>query len=140
MKAIAHFFFFTYVGLVVVAGFWGAFLNPVWDFDFLFSLDVKTLSDFERINLLSQYRFLRGLELGFGIFSLYFFKKIFSEIVLHRLFLTIMGLGILARIFSWLFDGNPGLLTKFFLIYEATGWCFIFGYGKLEFNSNAHQS
>ena len=140
MKVIANFFFFTYVGLVVVAGFWGGFINPVWDFDFLFSLDVKTLSNFERTNLLSQYRFLRGLELGFGIFALYFFKKIFSEIVFHRLFLTIMGLGILARLFSWIFDGNPSILTKFFMIYEAIGWCFIFGYGKLNLNSNAYQS
>jgi len=138
MKALAYFFFFTYIGLVAVAGFWGAFINPVWDFNFLFLLDTKSLNDFQRINLLSQYRFLRGLELGFGIFSFYFFKKIFSEIAFHKLFLTIMGLGILARIASWFFDGNPGLLTKFFLFYEAVGWCFILAYGKLKIKTDAH--
>ena len=130
MKRASYFFFYTYIGLVVLAGAWGAFINPVWDFANLFKFQISELDDFERINILSQYRFLRGLELGFGIFSLTFFKEIFSEIKFNRVFLSIMGLGILARIASWIWDGNPGSLTKFFMFYEALGWVMIFIYSK----------
>jgi len=127
MKA-RYFFFYTYIGLVVLAGLWGAFIYPSWDFEMMFDLNLSQLKDFERINLLSQYRFLRALELGFGIFSLVFIKDIFSDFKFNRLFLTIMGLGILARVFSWVFDGTPGYLTMFFMFYEAIGWIIIFTY------------
>jgi len=128
MKILSNFFFYTYIGLVVLAGFWGAFIFPTFDFDLLFSLDINEIEEFGRVNLLSQYRFLRALELGFGIFSLYFVKAIFTLKPFNYLFLLIMGLGILARIFSWFFDGNPSLLTKFFMVYEAVGWICILVY------------
>ncbi len=136
MKKVSYFFFYTYIGLVVLAGFWGAFINPKWDFEFLFNFRIDDLYDFERINILSQYRFLRAIELGFGIFALTFFKQIFSEKKFNFLFLTIMGLGILARVASWIWDGNPGLLTKFFLFYEAIGWMVIFFYSKTTIFKN----
>jgi hypothetical protein len=41
-----------------------------------------------------------------------------------------MALGILARVASWFWDGNPGLLTKFFMFYEAIAWVMIFIYSK----------
>lgn len=136
MKKVSYFFFYTYIGLVVLAGFWGAFINPKWDFEFLFNFRIDDLYDFERINILSQYRFLRAIELGFGIFALTFFKEIFSEKKFNFLFLTIMGLGILARVASWIWDGNPGLLTKFFLFYEAIGWMVISFYSKTTLFKN----
>ena len=119
-----------------MAGFWGAFIYPELDFKILFNFQIKDLYDFERINILSQYRFLRGLELGFGIFALTFIKEIFSEKKFNRVFLITMGLGIMARIVSWLVDGNPGFLTKFFLFYEAIGWVLIFVYSKSSLSKN----
>lgn len=136
MKKLSYFFFFTYIGLVVLAGFWGAFVYPSFEFEFMFGIDVSQLQDFERINLLSQYRFLRALELGFGLFALVFIKEIFSEHKFNRLFLTIMGLGIIARVFSWVFDGTPSYLTMFFLFYEAIGWVVIFTYSKSKKKEN----
>ena len=136
MKMASYFFFYTYIGLVVVAGRWGAFINPVWDFAALFHFQINDLNDFERINILSQYRFLRALELGFGIFALTFFKEIFSDPKFNKVFLIIMGLGIMARIVSWMVDGNPGLLTKFFLFYEAIGWVMIFVFSKSTLSKN----
>jgi len=136
MKNASYFFFFTYIGTVVVAGLWGAFINPVWDFATLFHIQINDLNDYERINILSQYRFLRALELGFGIFALVFFKEIFSDTKFNNVFLIIMGLGIMARIVSWLVDGNPGLLTKFFLFYEAIGWVMIFVFSKSSLSKN----
>jgi hypothetical protein len=130
MKIISYFFFYTYIGLVVIAGAWGAFINPVRDFSTLFDFKINDLNDFQKINILSQYRFLRAIELGFGVFSLTFFKEIFSEIKFNQVFLSIMALGILARVASWFWDGNPGLLTKFFMFYEAIAWVMIFIYSK----------
>jgi len=130
MRKASIFFFYTYIGLVVLAGFWGAFIYPTWDFEMMFNLNLNQLQDFERINLLSQYRFLRALELGFGLFALLFVKGIFADFKFNRLFLTIMGLGILARIFSWAFDGTPSYLTMFFMFYEAIGWIVIFIYSN----------
>lgn len=134
MIRLAHFFFYTYVGLVILAGFWGAFVNPAWDMKVMFSIDLGQLSPDSATNLMSQYRFLRALELGFGIVSILFVGRIFSEESYWRLFLMVMGLGVLARVFSWCFDGNPNLLTKFFLFYEAIGWLIIWkaGLNKIQ--------
>jgi hypothetical protein len=130
MKNLSYFFFYTYIGLVVLAGFWGAFIYPSFDFEIMFKLNLSQLTDFERINLLSQYRFLRALELGFGLFSMFFVKDIFADFKFNRLFLTIMGLGILARLFSWAIDGTPSILTMFFMFYEAIAWMVIFIFSK----------
>lgn len=136
MRQASYFFFYTYIGLVIIAGFWGAFVNPVWDFATLFQFQINELDDFVRINILSQYRFLRAIELGFGIFSLVFMKEIFSGRKFNSIFLIIMGLGIAARVASWIVDGNPSLLTKFFLFYEALGWVLIFIYSKNSIPQN----
>ena len=127
MKFLSFFFFYTYIGLVIIAGFWGAFINPYFDFKQLFQLDPFSLQEFSRVNALSQYRFLRALELGFGLFSILFVKKIFSERSFNLLFI-IMGSGVLARIISWLVDGRPSSLFMFFMLYELIGLIFIFIY------------
>jgi hypothetical protein len=41
-----------------------------------------------------------------------------------------MGLGIMARVFSWVMDGTPSSLNIFFLAYEALGWVTIFIYSQ----------
>lgn len=130
MRSASYFFFYTYIGLVVAAGFWGAFINPYFDFRLLFGMDVTGLEDPHRINLLSQYRFLRALELGFGIFALLFKKEIFSSQRFNLLFLTIMASGILARLVSIAVDGVPNYLTLFFMSYELLGWVIIFFYTR----------
>ena len=130
MKALSYFFFYTYVSLVFVAGFWGAFINPYFDFDWLFNLELNTLTEYSRTNILSQYRFLRAIEMGFGLFSLLFVKKIFKERAFNILFLVIMGSGILSRLVSWIVDGQPNEKMFFFMIYEAIGLLIIFIYTK----------
>ena len=128
MKRVCFFFFYTYIGLIIVAGFFGAFINPYFELEQMFRLDAYKLSDYERINLLSQYRFLRALELGFGLFSVLFVKPIFNERLFNILFLLIMGLGILARIVSWFADGKSNYLSQFFMYYELISWISIFFY------------
>ena len=128
MKVINYSFYYAYVGVVILAGAWGAFINPAFDHRFLFHLDIHSLPDYNRINMINQYRFLRAIELGFGLFSVIFVRDIFSEKKFNRLFLFIMGSGILARIASIIFDGSPSGLMYFFLIFEVTGWAVIFSY------------
>ena len=130
MRAASQFFFYTYTGLVVAAGFWGAFIDPYFDFRLLFGMDVTGLNDTHRINLLSQYRFLRALELGFGIFALLFRKEIFGNQRFNLLFLVIMASGISARLLSIVADGFPNSLTLFFMIYELIGWVIILLYTR----------
>ena len=134
MKALSLFFFYTYIGLVILAGFWGAFINPAFDFRLLFKIDIQALPDFERINLLSQYRFLRAIELGFGLFAVIFRRNIFNERKFNTLFLFIMLSGILARLVSILTDGIPSALMCFFLAYELLGWVLIYLFTKKNIN------
>jgi hypothetical protein len=136
MKLISYAFFYGYIGTVLLAGFWGAFINPVYDFKLLFHANVQALPDSFRINLLSQYRFLRALELGFGIFTIIFRKEIFNTTKYNRLFLIIMCCGILSRIVSVLVDGSPNTLFYFFLFYEVVSFIFIFIYTRNNIIAN----
>jgi len=135
MSWLSYFFFYTYTGIVLIAGIWGAFINPYFDYKLLFHLDPYSLTEYSRINAISQYRFLRALELGYGLFSSLFVKQIFTEKTFNRLFLIIMGSGILARIFSLLFDGIPSPLFIFFLVYEFSGFIVIYSYTNKRITS-----
>jgi hypothetical protein len=116
--------------MVIVAGFWGAFINPYFDYRLLSNFDINTLPDFQRINIVSQYRFLRAIELGFGIFAILFVKNIFSEMKFNRLFIFIMSAGVLSRITSVAIDGSPGGLMYFFLGFELAGLTVIYLYSR----------
>jgi hypothetical protein len=121
VKQLNYFFFYTYIGLILLAGFWGAFGYARLDHMWLFDLDPNTLPEESRINMLSQYRFLRALELGYGLFAILFTKEIFTQKKFNTLFLLIMFSGVLARIVSILAEGSPSLLFYFFLFYETIG-------------------
>jgi len=130
MKATSYFFFYTYVGLVAVAGFWGAFINPKYDHELLFNMHVEALEDSVETNLLSQYRFLRAIEFGFGVFALTFTREIFKDRKTNTLFLFIMASGILGRVAGILMDGAPSLPMQFFMYYELVGLIAIAVYAK----------
>lgn len=130
MKTLNYFFFYTYIGLVVLAGFWGAFLGADLDHKLLLNLDTSTLTDTTRANVLTQYRFLRAMELGFGLFSIIFRKEIFTVKKFNMLFLCIMLAGVLARTVSLLADGSPGWIFYFFMVYEGIGVIIIYLYSK----------
>lgn len=128
MRFLAYFFFYCYIGLVLVAGFWGAFLGADFDQQFLFDLNTATLADATRTDLLSQYRFLRALEFGYGLFAVAFRKEIFSYKKFHWVYLVIMLSGVLARVVSLADDGSPSALFYFFLIFEFVGVVIIYLY------------
>ncbi|WP_372639124.1 DUF4345 family protein [Fodinibius sp.] len=130
MKTLNYFFFYTYIGLVILAGFWGAFLGADLDHQLLLGLDTSVLTDETRANVLTQYRFLRAMELGFGLFAIVFRNEIFTVKKFNALFLVIMLAGVLARIVSLFADGSPSWIFYFFMIYEGIGVVIIYLYSR----------
>lgn len=132
MRILSYLFFYTYIGLVLIAGFWGAFLGADLDHQLLLSLDTSTLADTTRANVLTQYRFLRAMELGFGLFAIVFRAEIFTVKKFNALFLIIMLAGVLARGVSLIVDGSPSWIFYFFMIYEAVGVIIIYLYSRKQ--------
>ncbi|MDP2890744.1 MAG: DUF4345 family protein [Bacteroidota bacterium] len=130
MRLANYFFYYSYIGLVIVAGFWGAFIYPEFDSRLLFNLETSTLTDFQHINLMSQYRFLRAIEMGFGVFAILFVKSIFSKKEFNLLYIFIMSAGVLARIMSIVMDGIPSGMMLFFLAFELVGVVVIIFYSR----------
>lgn len=136
MKTLSYFFFYTYIGLILVAGFWGAFIGAKIDQHLLLNFNINALTATTRANVLTQYRFLRAIELGFGLFAITFRKEIFTVKKFTTLFLTIMLSGVLARGISLIVDGSPNWIFYFFLIYEATGVVVIYLYSRQQIGKN----
>lgn len=132
MKLLNYFFFFTYIGLVILAGFWGAFIGADLDQQMLLGLDTNVLAEKTRANVLTQYRFLRAMELGYGLFAIVFREEIFSIKKFNLLFLVIMLAGVLARVISLIVDGYPHWIFYFFMIYEGIGVVIIYLYSQKQ--------
>ncbi len=130
MKKISHLLYYLYIGVFVIAGAWGAFGGANFDQKMLFQLDTSTMEHISKASLLSQYRFLRALELFFGIWAFVFTPEIFSVKKFNWLFLLLMGGGVVARIISLFADGKPLPIFYFFLIYEIIGFFCIWFYTK----------
>lgn len=120
LRRLSLLFFYGYVLAVVAAGAWGM-LGARLDFPILMHQQVGHLDPNGARNVLSQYRFLRALELGFGIFALRFRRQIYTERTLNRLFLITMALGIAGRVAGLVIDGVPSPLMVSFLVFEAVG-------------------
>ena len=113
--------FWAYVLTLVVAGIWGLF-GARLDFPILLDQPVGKLSPAGAADVLSQYRFLRGIEAGFGLFAIWWRKEIFtSGTAYNRLFVLTMGMGVLGRIVGWALDGRPSWPMFVFLAVEVAG-------------------
>lgn len=121
MRFLSYFFFYTYVGFLIAAGVWGALLGARIDQQMLFAFDISVTDPGTEASLLSQYRFLRLVEAGFGLFAILFTKEIFSEPKFNKLFLFVMFMGAGVRILSYFEDGSPYWIFYFFAIYELIG-------------------
>lgn len=136
MKVVSYFFFYTYTGTVTAAGFWGAFINPEYDHMLLFNLDTASLAERTQIDLLSQYRFLRAIEFGFGCFALTTARQIFHERKFNQLFLFIMASGIMARVAGIIAEGAPDPHMQFFMYYELLGLILIYLHTRRSLHGN----
>ena len=121
--------FYGYVLMLVLAGGWGVVMAR-WDHRHLLNIDPDTLSQLAEACVLSQYRFLRAMEFGFGLFALIYRREIYTNRRANRLFLAGMGLGIVARLVSLPLDGAPSWLFYGFLGSEAAGIVAIAWYSR----------
>lgn len=138
MKFLTYFFFYTYVGLLIVAGIWGAFFGAKLDQRLLFGFDISQVNNATTgASILTQYRFLRLIEFGFGLFAIVFTKEIFSHAKFNRLFLGVMFLGVVARVLSYFVDGPPLWIFYFFAAYELVGALLIFLYTRNKLQHDA---
>ena len=117
--------FYAYALTCLVAGVWGVF-GARLDFPILFSQPVAGLEPQGVKDVLSQYRFLRGIEAGFGLFSLLYRTAIFTTPAFNRLFLWWMGFGIVARLVGVAFEGIPGPVALVAVAGEVAGIIAIF--------------
>jgi hypothetical protein len=118
-------FFWAYVATLVAAGAWGIVGARV-DMPVLLRLHLGTLPARAAANLLGQYRFLRAIELGFGLFAVVFHRQIFRVRSYNRLFLSVMACGVGARLLSLAADGSPSFWMYIFLATELAGVVLIF--------------
>ena len=118
-------FFWAYVATLVAAGAWGIVGARV-DMPGLLRLHLGTLPARAAANLLGQYRFLRAIELGFGLFAVVFHRQIFRVRSYNRLFLSVMACGVGARLLSLAADGSPSFWMYIFLATELAGVVLIF--------------
>jgi hypothetical protein len=118
-------FFFGYVATLIAAGAWGVIGARV-DFPALLRLHLGAIPARAQANLLSQYRFLRALELGFGTFALVYWRRIYAVRSYNRLFLATMACGVGARLISLAVDGFPSWWMYAFLGWELVGVALVY--------------
>jgi hypothetical protein len=127
--------FWAYVLTVILAGLWGV-VGARLDFPILLHQPVEQFSPTAAADVLSQYRFLRGIEAGFGLICIWQRKEIFTPgSPWNRIFLLAMGLGILGRVLGWILDGTPSWPMFVFLGIELAGWVCIFAATRRPVNS-----
>jgi Domain of unknown function (DUF4345) len=121
--------FFGYVATLALAGVWGAVV-PRLDMSLVLGLDLADVPDDGEVNLLVQYRFLRAVELCFGVVSIVYWRQIFEQRGFNRVFLTIMAAGVAARLLSLAVDGVPSPAMLAILAWELVGVVVIFVYTR----------
>lgn len=125
LRRVSLVFFYAYVALLIVAGAWGI-VGARFDMRVLLQLHLHDVPHRTAANLLSQYRFLRAIELGFGVFALTHRRRIYNVRSYNRLFLSVMAAGVAARFVSLALDGIPSWWMFVFLGWELVGVILIF--------------
>jgi hypothetical protein len=115
---IASTFQLGYSGMLVAVGAAGIF-TAHWELATVFGIDPSAWPPAAVPTMLNQYRFLKSVELGAGLFCLTYRSKILDGTLASAVFLAIVGLGVAARTWSWIVDGPPSALFIAFLALEA---------------------
>jgi hypothetical protein len=97
------------------AGMWTA----SWELSTIFGLPAQSALPEHGATFLSQYRFLKSVEFGAGIFGLAWRQAILAGKPPVLLFLVIVGGGVLARAIAWMANGRPSWPFVTFLALEA---------------------
>jgi hypothetical protein len=106
MRILAKFLFYGWSGALLVLGGLGVFTGA-WEIRSIFQIDLEGMGREATANLLNQYRFLKAVEFGFGLFCFVFRNEIFRLLVFNRLFVSVVFLGAAARALSIVLEGWP---------------------------------
>jgi hypothetical protein len=117
MKAAATVLFYVWTGAAAVFGAVGL-IAATWELPQFFHVALADMLPGERADLLNQYRFLRGVELGVGLLFLALRREVLNEPRFGWLFVVVVGAGALGRIAGVVLDGRPGLWMVALLIIE----------------------
>jgi hypothetical protein len=107
---------FAYSAMLVGVGAAGIVLAR-WELATVFAFDVATLGA-GAATMLNQYRFLKSVELGAGLYSFLLRRRILAGEREAIAFLALVALGCIARIVAWSADGQPSALFIGFLSAE----------------------
>lgn len=121
MATLARVFFWGYVLALIGVGASGMLIAP-WELRTLLDVPLDSMPDSAQATLFNQYRFLKALELAFGLFCVTYRREIFRLTPAHRIFLAGLLAGVAARLGSWAIDGTPIVMFLVFAALElATG-------------------
>ena len=81
-------------------------------------MPLESLSSIELATMEAQYRFLKSMEMGFGVFAIAYRHDIFQSRKANAVFLTGVFAGVAARSLSFVLDGRPSGIFVAFLILE----------------------
>lgn len=126
---LARLFLFVFCLAFFIIGTSGLLTAP-WELKEIFGLDPNWLASEDAASFLNQYRFLKVIEGGFGLFGLLKLKSILDGGVSNIIFLTGCGLAVIARSFSWMVDGRPDAMFIAFLVIEALTFLLVLIHSK----------
>jgi hypothetical protein len=118
LTAIASILQLGYSIMLVAVGTAGIF-TARWELATVFGIDPAAWPPAAAPTMLNQYRFLKSVELGAGLFCLAYRSEILAGTRASAVFLAIVGLRVAARTWSWIVDGRPAAPFIVFLALEA---------------------
>jgi hypothetical protein len=117
LRVVARVLFFGYAAMLHGVGAAGI-LTARWELTSVFHVDHAAMSPLDGATLLNQYRFLKALELGLGVFCIVYRRRIFAEKSFNRFFLFFVLAGVAARSLSLVADGRAKWPFVAFLLLE----------------------
>jgi hypothetical protein len=113
-----------YTLFLLAVGAWGIFFLD-WEVASFYALGPDAFDGVAGATLHNQFRFLKAIELTFGIFSFVYRKDILAGGLNCTIFLAGVFLGIFARGLSWLLDGTPHPAFQTFFVAEILIFLFV---------------
>ena len=109
MRPVAYFAVVAYGLMLFGVGLVGI-LTARWELLTVFGVDTNAIVP-DEATFINQYRFLKAVELGAGLFCLMQRRQILDgERIAAWPFMVIVGGGVAARSIAWVADGRPSLL------------------------------